>query len=200
MGCGSGKWLYNAAKAGCTNLYGCDPFLEDEIRYGDRVQIKNCSIHEMNGDGTFDMIMMQDSFEHVTDPKETLSSAYRLLKENGTLFLTLPVFPNLAFDMFETHWYQLDAPRHIILHSIKSINILAEQCHFVVTGYKYDSINSMLIYSFLYQHGIPKSQFSDELIRTYFSNESIQRINSTIDCANQNNNGDYIKMTLRKSM
>lgn len=198
VGCGSGKWLYNAAKAGCTNLYGCDPFLENEIRYGDRVQIKNCSIHEMDGDESFDMIMMQDSFEHVTDPKETLDSAFRLLKNDGTLFLSLPVFPNLAFDMFETHWYQLDAPRHIILHSLKSLNILAEQCNFTVTGHKYDSINSMLVYSFFYQNGIPKSKFTDELVRTYFSDDAILKINSTVDSANKNNKGDHIKMTMRK--
>ncbi len=200
VGCGSGKWLYNAAKEGCTNLYGCDPFLDKDIHYGDRVHIRNCSIHEMDGDGTFDMIMMQDSFEHVTDPKEVLDSARRLLKDEGTLFLTLPVYPNLAFDIFGPHWYQLDAPRHIFLHSLKSLDHLANECGFTITGYKYDALNSMFIYGFFYQHGIPKSEFCEQLIRTYFSNESIEKINIATENANKAEHGDHLKMTLKKKL
>lgn len=199
VGCGSGKWLYKAADAGLGNLYGCDPFLDEDIFYGDRVHIRNCSIHDMEGDGTFDMILMQDSFEHVTDPKEVLDSAHRLLKDDGTLFMTLPVFPNMAFDMYGPHWYALDAPRHITLHSFKSLRYLAKECGFAITGYKFDSINSMLVFSFFYQHGIPKSQFTDELIKSYFPDEYILRINDTVEKACQNNRGDHIKLTMRKA-
>ena len=198
MGCGSGKWLYKAAQEGCTNLFGCDPFLENEIHYGDRVHIKNCSIHEMDGDGTFDMIMMQDSFEHVTDPKEVLKSARRLLNDEGFLFISLPIFPNMAFDMYGPHWYALDAPRHIFLHSINSLNYLFDECGFSITGLKYDAINSMLVFSFFYQHGVPRKEITDVLINTYFPDEYILQINDTVEKANRNQRGDHIKMTLRK--
>lgn len=198
VGCGSGKWLYNAAKEGCTNLFGCDPFLDEEIRYGDRAYIRNCSIHEMDGDSSFDMIMMQDSFEHVTDPFEVLNSAHRLLNDTGTLFLTLPVFPNMAFDMYGPHWYALDAPRHIFLHSLKSLRYLADKCGLEITGYKYDSINSMLVFSFFYQHGISRYEISDELRREYFPDDYILKINEAVEKANVNGRGDHIKMTMRK--
>ena len=55
----------------------CDPFIHADICYGDRVYIKKCDIREM--DGKFDLIRFGDSFEHVTNPSETLESVKRLL-------------------------------------------------------------------------------------------------------------------------
>ena len=50
VGCGSGYWLVQKAREGWENLYGCDPFLDHDRHYGDRVRIRSCSIHEMEGD------------------------------------------------------------------------------------------------------------------------------------------------------
>ena len=90
VGCGGGKWLIQKAKEGWGNLYGCDPFLEQDRQYGQRVMIRNCSIHEMEGDETFDIIHMSDSFEHMTDPLEVLKSVWRLLKPDGILYMSIP--------------------------------------------------------------------------------------------------------------
>lgn len=198
VGCGSGKWLFNAANEGHTNLFGCDPFLDEDIAYGDRVYIRNCSIHEMDGDGTFDSILMQDSFEHVTDSKDVLYSARRLLKDDGILCLTLPIFPNMLFDMFGTYWYGMDPPRHIFLHSFRSLKYLADECNFIITDHVYDTVNVYLVYSFFYQHGISKEDINEELIREYFSDESILSINSLFDKACKANNADHIKIIMRK--
>lgn len=89
--------------------------------------IQSCSIHEMEGEGTFDLIRMSDSFEHMTDPLEVLKSARRLLKEDGVLDMTIPTYPNIAFEQFGPYWYQIDAPRHIFLHSKESLAYLAEK-------------------------------------------------------------------------
>ena len=192
VGCGSGAWLLGKAQEGCGNLYGCDPFLQRDLHFGDRVHIRNCSIHEMEGDGTFDGIHMGDSFEHVTDPLEVLQSARRLLAPDGRLLMTIPTYPNIAMELFGTHWYQLDAPRHIFLHSLKSLEILGKKSGMKILDVQYDSNNSQFIRSFFYQHGVPFSEITSSLIREYFTFEQYNKMKQTAEEMNQKGYGDHM--------
>lgn len=67
---------------------------------------------------------MMDSFEHMTNPHEVMDSLGRLLAPKGVARIEIPVFPNIAFDMFGVNWFQLDAPRHIFLYGKKSMEIM----------------------------------------------------------------------------
>lgn len=198
VGCGAGEWLVFKAKEGCCNAYGCDPFIGNDINYGDRVHIKKCEITDMDGNGTYDFIRMADSFEHVTNPKEVLDSARRLITDDGIILMSIPVFPNIAFDMFEAHWYQLDAPRHIFLHSIKSLKYLVNLCGLKINHLEYNSDVSQIFVSFFYQHGIPYDKVTRELVYEFFTEEEIQKINSIVNNANQSKNGDHIIVGLNK--
>lgn len=53
-------------------MFGCDLFIEKDIEYESKIKIKKCTIHEMTG--YYDLICLSDSFEHMTDPYETLQS------------------------------------------------------------------------------------------------------------------------------
>ena len=155
VGCGSGVWLVQMAESGFGNLHGADPFLSHEIRHGDRVHIRNCSIHDLDESGAYDFIRFSDSFEHVTDPHEVFASAHRLLKDDGVIEIKIPTYPNIAFDIFGAHWYQLDAPRHISLHSVKSIRYLAKGSGLRIKSVKYNSNETQLYRSLLYMHNVP---------------------------------------------
>lgn len=196
VGCGSGYWLVNLADSGYGNLYGCDPFLEKDIHYGDRVHIKKSSIHDMDGKGTFDLVHMGDSFEHVTDPLETLQSAASLIKKSGLVEMSLPTYPNIAFELFGTHWYQLDAPRHIFLHSRKSIEYLAEKAGLEVLNYEYNSNESQILRSFFYKHGVPFTDINWELINRFFDSEQIEEFKEKAAECNKNGYGDHMIVRL----
>ncbi len=195
VGCGSGGWLVQKAMDGWGNLYGCDPFLDHDRHYGDRVYIRSCSIHEMEGDGSFDVIRMHDSFEHMTDPLEVLRSARRLLKPDGLLTMTIPVYPNIAFEKYGPHWYQLDAPRHIFLHSKKSLEWLAKKAGLSISGRKYQSNNSQFIRSFFYQNGIPFYE-QQGLVKEYFSEKELTELALEAERANEREYGDYMAVNL----
>lgn len=198
VGCGAGAWLLQKAALGWGNLYGCDPFLEHDRNYGDRVQIRSCSIHEMEGTGTFDIIQMSDSFEHMTDPLEALRSARRLLKDDGILYMTIPTWPNVAFDKYGTHWYQLDAPRHLFLHSKESLNYLAKAAGMVVFDRKYNSNYGQFVRSFFYQHGIAYWE-QKSFVAEHFSKRELEKLERESDSANEREYGDHMKVYLRKS-
>lgn len=177
------------AADGWSNLYGCDPFIKEDIFYENGVRIYKKTIHEMSG--AYDWIIFNDSLEHVTDPHEVMESAGRILSENGKMRIQLPVFPNIAFDMFGTAWFQLDAPRHIFIPSLKSVNYLADKHGFKITDIKFNSSNAQIIRSFLWSKGIPFCEQTPEVIYSYFSSDEIDQINGTVCEVNKNGYGDH---------
>lgn len=189
VGCGAGYFLCQLAQAGYTSLDGCDPFIEKDIIYENGVHIYKREIHDMKG--PYDGIYFNDSFEHVTDPHEVMDSIKRLLSPNGIARIKIPVYPNIAYDMFGADWFQIDAPRHIILHSKQSMDLLAAKHGLSIIKRDYDSNASQILSSYLYSVGIPLWEQTDELVHKHFSKESLLDIIESCKIANQNEYGDH---------
>jgi SAM-dependent methyltransferase len=161
VGCGAGNWLCFLASIGLTNLYGCDPLIQKDLTYGNGVKIYKKTIHEM--DGVYDVIHLSHALEHMADPRKVFKTFGRLLKhrsqqtgpEAPKIQITIPVFPNAAFDIYGPYWYQLDAPRHFFLHSEKSIAALATEYGFYVEQAEHTPHEGMFSKSRLYQLGVP---------------------------------------------
>lgn len=199
VGCGGGSWLVQKAMEGWGNLYGCDPFLEKSRHFGQRVTIYNCSIHEISGEEVFDIIHMNDSFEHMTDPLEVLKSVRRLLKPDGILYMDIPTYPNIAFERYGAHWYQLDAPRHIFLHSKESLEWLGKASGMTMFKTRYNSNDSQFVRSFFYQHGVPFFE-QEKLLPQYFSMADFEEYRKEAACANKKECGDHMEVYWQKNM
>ena len=63
--------------------------------------------------GSFDVITMRQSLEHVHNPLEILQHARRLLVHGGKLFVVVPNIDSLPFRLFGNVWYGLNLPRHL---------------------------------------------------------------------------------------
>lgn len=189
VGCGSGDFLCKLAQMGYTNLTGCDPFIENDIVYENGVHIYKREIHEMTGQ--FDGIFLNDSFEHVTDPHEVMTSIKRLLSPNGVAQIKIPVYPNIAFEVFKENWIQLDAPRHIFLHSKESMDYLAKEHGLTIIKRQYDSKPGQIYHSFLYSLDIPLCQHTNQLIYQHFTENDLQDLEESCNLANQNECGDH---------
>lgn len=194
VGCGSGIWLFRKALSGYGNLQGCDPFLERDLHYGNRVHIRRCSIHEITEDASFDEIRMKDAFEHVTDPVETLQSVARLLKPEAVFAMDIPVFPNIAFDMFGAHWFQIDAPRHIFLYSRESLEYLEKMSGLRMIKMEYDADYSQIVRSFFYSMGVPFYEQDSAMISRYFTEEDKRSMMKATWNSNQAGCSDHAKV------
>ena len=154
VGCGDGKnFLYPLSALGFKNLLGCDPFLSQDIVYKNGLNIKKANIEEI--DRFFDLITYHHSFEHVPNPLAHLKHAYSLLNSGGTCMLRIPTASSYAWKHYKENWSQLDAPRHLFLHSKKSIALMAEQAGFVLEKVIYDSGHFQFTGSELYKRDIP---------------------------------------------
>ncbi|MCU0455717.1 MAG: class I SAM-dependent methyltransferase [Bacteroidales bacterium] len=164
-GCGTGSLLWRLREAGLPNTAGIDPYNTQEIRYGNGLVIAKRQLNEASGE--WDLITWHHSFEHIADPLGELRKANELLSDNGKCIVRLPVVDSLAWEQYGTDWVQIDAPRHIFLHSRKSLGIVAEKNGLEITSIDYDSTAFQFWGSEQYVKGIPLT--SD---RSYLSNHS----------------------------
>lgn len=196
VGCGSGKWLLEKYAQGHVNLQGCDPFIEDDIFYEPCIAIKKCTIHEMQGE--FDLIRLSDSFEHMEDPYETLLSIKRLLSREGMCLISIPVFPNAAYEICGVNWYEWDAPRHLFLHSRKSMEYLCTKAGLRIVDVQYNARDLQFISSLLYQRGIPYVNHTDEVITANFTSEERKQFDEYTRVLNENGYGDHAVFAIMK--
>lgn len=137
VGCGTGYYIYPLYELGMQQILGIDPFIKAPIKYPNGLQIDKKYI--FNVTGLWDIIIYNHSFEHLPDPLENLQAVSQLLTKGGYCVLRIPTVSSYAWEHYRTNWYQLDAPRHFFLHSLKSIQLLAEKAAMELTDVIYDS-------------------------------------------------------------
>ncbi len=149
VGCGSGRLLAELRELGY-NCRGVDPFVASDIHdhLGLRVERK----HLADVQGVFDVILFRHSLEHM--PIESLELARRCLKKDGICVVCIPVI-GWAWREYGPDWVQLDAPRHVFLHTRKSFETHAEQSGFRVEQVVFDSTEFQFWASESYQKDIP---------------------------------------------
>lgn len=165
VGCGGGKLLRELSQFGFKNLKGIDPFIDADINYNPNINIYKKELIDMVG--TFDLIMLHHSFEHMLNPKAVFESLERLLASNGTILIRIPVSDSLVYETYGVDWVELDAPRHTFLHTKESINILSKEANLDVVDVIYDSSKFEIEGSEKFKKGIA----STDKVKLFSKNE-----------------------------
>ncbi len=158
VGCGNGFLLKDMQKYGFKHLIGIDLYAKEEI-YEKNLHIlkKDITILDKN---QYDLIMYHHSFEHIINPHQELNLLYNKLKDGGTLLIRIPLCDSYAFRKYQEYWVQLDAPRHIFLHTIKSMHLLAKRHHFRIDDIVYDSTSFQFTGSECYLQNLSMGEYS----------------------------------------
>src|SRR5690606_8452268 len=127
---------FSLKETGCKNLTGIDPYLKADI-ITPNVKIYKKHIEELTG--KWDFIMLNHSFEHMENPMVILSKIHDILNEGGICMIRIPVSSSDAWEQYKENWVQLDAPRHIFLHSRKSMELLSKNVGLEIFNVFYDS-------------------------------------------------------------
>lgn len=137
VGCGGGELLDTLGDCGFHHLTGVDPYIASDIPLKNGGKIYKKEIFDL--EGTYDLIMLHHSFEHMAEPSRVLARLGSLLAENGTLLIRIPVADCYAWRKYGVDWFEIDAPRHFFLHTVKSLGYLAEKNRLAVKKIVYDS-------------------------------------------------------------
>ncbi|MCF6190095.1 MAG: class I SAM-dependent methyltransferase [Cocleimonas sp.] len=201
VGCGAGHLLHSMQEAGFKNLLGIDPFNAKELNYDNGLKIEPKSIHDMTGKNEWDLIMFNHSFEHVFDQHDVLEKVMILLKSGGVCMIRVPTVTSWAWRSYGVDWVQLDAPRHLFLHSLQSMNELAEQQGFKLENVVYDSFAFQQWGSEQYKKDIAlhdENSYAVSPEKSPFSSADIREYEEHSKELNESKSGDQAAFYLRK--
>lgn len=154
VGSGAGDVVLRLRALG-VNALGIDPFIASDIYDGHRLRVKKTTLNGIAG--TFDIVYLNHSFEHMPDQLETLKQISARLDSSGRAVIRTPLATE-AWKIYGEFWYQLDAPRHLFLHTEKSLTILAGKAGLRIVKSVYDSDGLQFHYSSLYKKGLTMAQ------------------------------------------
>lgn len=153
VGCGThSKWLSVLAGLGFHHLVGADPFIPSDQQHGN-VHIFKRELKDI--EGRFDLITFHHSLEHIPDQHGLLKAAHARLKKGGTCLVRIPTVSSYAWEKYGTNWVELDAPRHLFLHSVDSITRAARQAGLELYDVVYDALPFEFYGSEQYARDIP---------------------------------------------
>ncbi len=195
IGCGSGQFLQLLQKIGYNNLKGIDLFIDEE-RIPKGLDIVKVGLDEYEADEKFDIITLNHSFEHMDNQVENLSHIKNLLSDKGLIFLRIPVKSEYIWKEYGINWFQIDAPRHFILHTIKSFEILADKVGLKIKDIVFDSTHSQFTSSNRYKKGI--TLFDDSLSFEEVNENSLKYYKDKTKELNEKRQGDQAIFILSK--
>lgn len=83
----------------------------------------------------FDLVTMWHFLEHDYDPMRSLSTAHRVLKDEGLLVIEVPRLDSRTFAWFGDRWPGLQAPQHTSLFDRHTLCRAVEHCGFEIVEY-----------------------------------------------------------------
>jgi 2-polyprenyl-3-methyl-5-hydroxy-6-metoxy-1,4-benzoquinol methylase len=122
LGCGDGSFLALANRCGW-HVVGADPdemAVEAARKRGFDIHLGGVEVFE-GQEARFDLITMNHVIEHLHDPVDDLAACYRLLKPGGRIWIETPNIQSYGHKSFGTNWRGLEAPRHLVLFSRKTL-------------------------------------------------------------------------------
>ena len=197
VGAGYGGNILEILSAGVEQAIGVDLFIEQDIWLRDKLLVKKGTIDDIHD--SFDIILFHHSLEHMPDQMDTLRKARALLREGGKILVRIPTVSSQAFLEYKEKWYQLDAPRHLFLHSHESFRRLAEAAKLIILDKWCDSSELQFLTSEQYRRGIssvdPKS-YTVNKHASGFTPQEIREFKQKANLANQSLAGDQICFVL----
>lgn len=199
VGCGGGQFLQSLHSFGFRNLVGADPYVAHDIHYDNGVRVWKRTMDEI--EGSYRFIILNHSIEHMNDQHAAVSNIHRLLDEGCLALLRLPIAGGYAWKTYGTDWVQLDAPRHLYLHTRKSMDILAREAGLAVEEVVYDGTAFQFWGSEQYRRDIPlldERSYGVNPDRSGFSAEQLERYNRLATELNGKGEADQACFYLRK--
>jgi len=191
IGCGDGRLLRDLEAVGFEDLTGIDPYMPQDLTPGSRVVLRRASVSEI--EGSFDLVLMNHAFEHMPDPEATLRHVHRVLRPGGQALVRIPLADSFAWRHYRTDWVQLDAPRHLFLHTRPSIAELADRTGFRIHSVDYDSTAFQFWGSEQYRRGLSlhgATGSGDRPRSGVFSRKQLREFATRADQLNRKGEGD----------
>jgi SAM-dependent methyltransferase len=196
VGSGRGDLVARLQAAGFVHAIGVDPHLAADVVVAGRTVARKAALDELGG--TFRVVMFNHVLEHLPDQHAALAEARRLLGDDGRIVVRVPTVSSQAFETYGEHWAQLDPPRHLYLHSRRSIALLAERAGLRVRSLHDDSTAFQFWGSERVRRGEPLAGPDGDL-RPDVDRATLRRLDRRARALNRDGRGDQVVAVLAAS-
>jgi len=124
VGCASGDFLKFVQSHSDWRIFGVEPVTTAANLAHEKlgIEIYNTDLTEANlSNHFFDVVTFWHVFEHLEDPRMTLSEVHRILKDDGLLVITVPIMNCLDHHLFKEYWIGFELPRHFYFFTKESL-------------------------------------------------------------------------------
>jgi SAM-dependent methyltransferase len=200
LGCGSGWFLRSMREAGWES-YGVEisaAAAELGRRQGGLNIFTGTLDQARFADNFFDYIRSNHSFEHISNPNDTLEEMHRILRPDGKLMIGVPNVDSFNAKTFGQYWWYLGAPVHCFNYSVRTLSQMLTKHRFHVDTVTFNSDYSGILGSlqiWLNRHNGRKSG-QGSAISNPFLKFATQWIAKAIDLVHR---GDAIEITAVKA-
>lgn len=194
VGSGSGRLLFRLWRLGCRDLTGVDPHVSGDDVGVAGVKIFKTRLEELTG--AFDLVMFHHSIEHMDDTRAVLAQARRLVRPGRCVLVRTPIAGTWAWKTYGTKWAQLDAPRHLILHTVESLKRAAADAGLALASVEFDSTEFQIWASERYVAG--KTLFPRDG-EPALDDATLERQRARAAELNATNDGDQACFVLRRA-
>jgi 2-polyprenyl-3-methyl-5-hydroxy-6-metoxy-1,4-benzoquinol methylase len=137
VGCSRGWFLDTMTDWEChgneiTQHYG----MTAREKHGDRISIGPFEDYPMH-EGYFDVITLQDVFDHIRDPLPMLEKCHRLLRPGGLIAIKVHNISCLYARVTGKRFYAIIPPSHLFYYDKRTLALTLEKSGFQVTDSKF---------------------------------------------------------------
>jgi SAM-dependent methyltransferase len=188
VGAGQGGLVRELRLAGFSRAQGIDPHLPAGDGTGPDPLVRRMRLDDVRGPAR--LIMFHHVFEHLDDPLSALRTAREIVSNDGTVLVRIPLADSAAWEEYGPDWVQLDAPRHLFLHTRRSIELLAARAGFSVREVRYDSTAFQFWGSAQYRAGLPLAEVDGDRRHPLFSRSEMADFERRAERLNAEQRGD----------
>jgi ubiquinone/menaquinone biosynthesis C-methylase UbiE len=152
VGCGLNDYLVTLKKLRGIEGVGVDfsPEAAAYVRDKLHMPVHAGTLQQANfPDGAFDVVSMNEYLEHEPNPRDVLREARRITATGGHLCLEVPYIESWPARVFGSRWSQIDAPRHLIHFSEKTLREMLRRSGFELVHTETFSIPYVIGFSVL---------------------------------------------------
>ena len=133
VGCGLNDYLITLKRVRGIEGIGLDfkPEVAAYVRDTLKMPARSGTLHDAHfPDGAFDLVTMHEYLEHEPNPLGVLREARRIVAPGGYVSIEVPYVESLPARLFGARWSQVDAPRHLIHFTGKTLEEMLRRSGF----------------------------------------------------------------------
>ena len=138
IGCSAGCFLEIMSEDSSWDCYGVEISPKTvaiaKSKFGENIYEGSIETFEAE-EGSFDVVSLQDSLDHMVNPKAVLEKCYRLLKKGGLLIVKAHNISCLYSKISGRNFYAIIPPCHLFYFNKSSISKLLEVCNFKLSWF-----------------------------------------------------------------